>query len=142
MGRPRVVRSCVVVGDTEATEGLSEHVRDADLLVIEATFLERDAAMAIGLRSSHRGEGGRACGGRRRKATYPHAHLGTLRRRRNPGRGHENIRRARVAADSIASRSEEWVVALRPNGKAVRDYRVSCTGKVRHPFFKGIREDL
>ena len=37
----------VVVGDTETTGGLSEHVRDADLLVIEATFLERDAAMAL-----------------------------------------------------------------------------------------------
>jgi ribonuclease Z len=36
----------VVVGDTETTDGLSDHVRDADLLVIEATFLERDAAMA------------------------------------------------------------------------------------------------
>jgi ribonuclease Z len=36
----------VVVGDTETTDGLSEYVRDADLLVIEATFLERDAAMA------------------------------------------------------------------------------------------------
>ena len=35
-----------VVGDAETTDGLSEHVRDADLLVIEATFLERDAAMA------------------------------------------------------------------------------------------------
>jgi ribonuclease Z len=36
----------VVVGDTETTDGLSDHVRNADLLVIEATFLERDAAMA------------------------------------------------------------------------------------------------
>jgi ribonuclease Z len=36
----------VVVGDTETTDGLSGYVRDADLLVIEATFLERDAAMA------------------------------------------------------------------------------------------------
>jgi ribonuclease Z len=35
------------VGDTETTDGLAEHVRDADLLVIEATFLERDAAMAL-----------------------------------------------------------------------------------------------
>jgi ribonuclease Z len=37
----------VVVGDTETTDGLSERLRDADLLVIEATFLERDAAMAL-----------------------------------------------------------------------------------------------
>ena len=36
----------VVVGDTETTDGLSDQVRDADLLVIEATFLERDAEMA------------------------------------------------------------------------------------------------
>jgi ribonuclease Z len=36
----------VVIGDTEATEGLSKHVEDADLLVVEATFLQRDAAMA------------------------------------------------------------------------------------------------
>jgi ribonuclease Z len=39
-------KKLVVVGDTETTEGLSKYVRDADLLVIEATFLERDAAMA------------------------------------------------------------------------------------------------
>ena len=36
----------VVVGDTETTEGLEDHVRGADLLVIEATFLQRDAATA------------------------------------------------------------------------------------------------
>jgi ribonuclease Z len=36
----------VVVGDTETTEGLSDHVRAADLLVIEATFLRSDAEMA------------------------------------------------------------------------------------------------
>jgi ribonuclease Z len=35
------------VGDTETIGGLAEHVRDADLMVIEATFLERDAAMAL-----------------------------------------------------------------------------------------------
>jgi ribonuclease Z len=39
-------KKLVIVGDTETTEGLSDHVRDADLLVIEATFLDRDAAMA------------------------------------------------------------------------------------------------
>ncbi|WP_315838362.1 MBL fold metallo-hydrolase [Bradyrhizobium prioriisuperbiae] len=36
----------VVVGDIETTDGLADHVRDADLLVIEATFLQRDAAIA------------------------------------------------------------------------------------------------
>jgi ribonuclease Z len=40
-------RKLVIVGDTETTDGLTDHVRNADLLVIEATFLERDAAMAI-----------------------------------------------------------------------------------------------
>ena len=35
-----------MVGDTETTDGLSRHVADADLLVIEATFLDRDAATA------------------------------------------------------------------------------------------------
>jgi ribonuclease Z len=39
-------KKLVVVGDTETTEGLSQHVGDADLLVLEATFLERDSAMA------------------------------------------------------------------------------------------------
>ena len=34
------------MGDAETTEGLEEHVRDADALVIEATFLDRDAAIA------------------------------------------------------------------------------------------------
>ena len=36
----------MVIGDTEATEGLSEYIVDADLLVIEATFLDRDASTA------------------------------------------------------------------------------------------------
>ncbi|MBZ9870323.1 MBL fold metallo-hydrolase [Mesorhizobium sp. BR1-1-9] len=39
-------KKLVIIGDTESTDGLAEHVRGADLLVIEATFLERDAAMA------------------------------------------------------------------------------------------------
>jgi ribonuclease Z len=46
--RPPAHGTKFVVGrDTEATDGLAEHVRDADLLVIEATFLERDAATAL-----------------------------------------------------------------------------------------------
>jgi ribonuclease Z len=36
----------VVVGDAEETEALVEPVRGADALVIEATFLDRDAALA------------------------------------------------------------------------------------------------
>jgi ribonuclease Z len=36
----------IVIGDAETTEDLSGHVQDADLLVVEATFLQRDAAMA------------------------------------------------------------------------------------------------
>jgi ribonuclease Z len=47
LGPPARGTRLVVVGDTETTGGLSEHVRDANLLVIEATFLERDAAMAL-----------------------------------------------------------------------------------------------
>jgi ribonuclease Z len=39
-------RKLVVIGDTETTDGLSKHVGDADLLVVEATFLDRDAATA------------------------------------------------------------------------------------------------
>lgn len=39
-------RKLVVVGDVEATIGLEDAVRDADVLVIEATFLERDRATA------------------------------------------------------------------------------------------------
>jgi ribonuclease Z len=46
LGPPAQGTKLVVGGDTETTGGLSAHVRDADLLVIEATFLERDAAMA------------------------------------------------------------------------------------------------
>jgi ribonuclease Z len=47
LGPPAQGTKLVVVGDTETTDGLSEYIRDADLLVIEATFLERDAAMAL-----------------------------------------------------------------------------------------------
>lgn len=46
LGPPSGGRKLVVIGDTETTEGLSEHVAGADLLVIEATFLDRDAATA------------------------------------------------------------------------------------------------
>jgi ribonuclease Z len=34
------------VGDAETTEGLAGRVREADVLVVEATFLNRDAAIA------------------------------------------------------------------------------------------------
>jgi ribonuclease Z len=91
LGPPAQGTKLVVVGDTETTDGLSEYVRDADLLVIEATFLERDSAIGIGLRAPHRGKGGQACGGRRREATRPHAHLGPLYRRGDPGGGDKNI---------------------------------------------------
>ncbi|RWB19990.1 MAG: ribonuclease Z [Mesorhizobium sp.] len=46
LGPPQGGKKLVIIGDTESTDELSEHVRGADLLVIEATFLERDAAMA------------------------------------------------------------------------------------------------
>lgn len=46
LGPPQGQKKLVIVGDTETTEGLQEHVRDADVLVIEATFLQRDSAMA------------------------------------------------------------------------------------------------
>jgi ribonuclease Z len=46
LGPPTKRKKLVVVGDTETTEGLSRHVGDADVLVIEATFLDRDAEMA------------------------------------------------------------------------------------------------
>ncbi|MGY3551294.1 ribonuclease Z [Bradyrhizobium sp. USDA 4472] len=46
LGPPSGGRKLVVIGDIETTEGLSKHVTDADLLVIEATFLDRDAATA------------------------------------------------------------------------------------------------
>lgn len=46
LGPPSGGKKLVVIGDTETTDGLSRYVADADLLVIEATFLERDAATA------------------------------------------------------------------------------------------------
>jgi ribonuclease Z len=46
LGPPEGRKKLVIVGDTETTEGLAEHVREADVLVIEATFLERDASIA------------------------------------------------------------------------------------------------
>jgi ribonuclease Z len=47
LGPPEGCKKLVIVGDTETTDGLADRVRDSDLLVIEATFLERDAAMAL-----------------------------------------------------------------------------------------------
>ncbi len=46
LGPPSGGRKLVVIGDTETADGLSKHVADADMLVIEATFLDRDAATA------------------------------------------------------------------------------------------------
>ena len=46
LGPPSGGRRLVVIGDTETTDGLSKHVVGADLLVIEATFLDRDASTA------------------------------------------------------------------------------------------------
>jgi ribonuclease Z len=46
LGPPEGQKKLVIVGDTETTEGLAEHVHGADVLVMEATFLERDAAIA------------------------------------------------------------------------------------------------
>jgi ribonuclease Z len=45
-GSPVPGAALVVVGDTEETTSLIEPVRGADALVIEATFLERDAPLA------------------------------------------------------------------------------------------------
>jgi ribonuclease Z len=47
LGAASKSKKLVVVGDTETTEGLSELIRDADVLVVEATFLDRDSAMAL-----------------------------------------------------------------------------------------------
>jgi ribonuclease Z len=46
LGPPSGGRKLVVIGDTETTDGLSKFVVDADVLVIEATFLDRDAPTA------------------------------------------------------------------------------------------------
>lgn len=46
LGPPSGGRKLVVIGDTETTDRLSKHVAGADLLVIEATFLDRDASTA------------------------------------------------------------------------------------------------
>nr|WP_246788557.1 MBL fold metallo-hydrolase [Bradyrhizobium sp. CCBAU 53421] len=46
LGPPEGGTKLVVIGDAETTDGLAEHVRAADLLVMEATFLARDTAMA------------------------------------------------------------------------------------------------
>ncbi|MGX4772514.1 ribonuclease Z [Bradyrhizobium guangdongense] len=46
LGPPSGGKMLVVIGDAETTDGLSKHVADADLLVIEATFLDRDAPTA------------------------------------------------------------------------------------------------
>jgi ribonuclease Z len=43
LGPPEGSKKLVIVGDAETTERLGEQVRDADVLVIEATFLDRDA---------------------------------------------------------------------------------------------------
>ncbi|MCK1394135.1 ribonuclease Z [Bradyrhizobium sp. 1] len=46
LGPPGGGKKLVVIGDTETTDGLSKNTADADMLVIEATFLDRDAATA------------------------------------------------------------------------------------------------
>ena len=46
LGPPEGRKKLVIVGDTESTDGLAGNVHGADVLVIEATFLDRDAAIA------------------------------------------------------------------------------------------------
>ena len=46
LGPARSGASVAIVGDCEEAESLVEHVRDANALVIEATFLEADAELA------------------------------------------------------------------------------------------------
>ncbi|PJG55388.1 ribonuclease Z [Bradyrhizobium forestalis] len=46
LGPPSGGKKLVVIGDTETTDGLSQYVADADMMVIEATFLDRDAPTA------------------------------------------------------------------------------------------------
>jgi ribonuclease Z len=46
LGPPERGKKLVIIGDAETIEGLAEQVRDANVLVIEATFLERDAPIA------------------------------------------------------------------------------------------------
>jgi len=46
LGPPSGGSKLVVIGDTETTDGLSRYVAGADMLVIEATFLDRDAPTA------------------------------------------------------------------------------------------------
>jgi ribonuclease Z len=46
LGPPEGAKKLAIVGDSESIEGLAEHVRNTDVLVIEATFLDRDAAIA------------------------------------------------------------------------------------------------
>lgn len=46
LGEAKPGGSVAIVGDTESTEDLLPHVRGADLLVIEATFLDREADKA------------------------------------------------------------------------------------------------
>jgi ribonuclease Z len=46
LGPPEGSKKLVIVGDTETTDGLADRARGADALVIEATFLDRDAAIA------------------------------------------------------------------------------------------------
>src|SRR6201994_3483848 len=47
LGPPARGPKLVVISDAQTTEGLVEHAEGADLLVIEATFLERDTATAL-----------------------------------------------------------------------------------------------
>jgi ribonuclease Z len=46
LGPLEVGKKLVIVGDTETTQGLANFVRNADLLIIEATLLQRDSATA------------------------------------------------------------------------------------------------
>jgi ribonuclease Z len=46
LGPPRLGACLAHVGDAARTDGLAEFVREADMLVIEATYLEAEAEMA------------------------------------------------------------------------------------------------
>ena len=107
---PRRTKKLVIVGDTETTEGLADHVSDADLLVIEATFLQRDAATAR-LRTFD-GHGCRARGAGGVGSSSSRTSRAAIRMRTSWRRA-ASFANSRIAATSTASRSDDEVPLFR-----------------------------
>ena len=106
-------------GDTGPTHHVEVLARDADLLLAEATWQDRDDLLPFHM-SSPAGRGSRAGGGRREACAHPHLAVARSRDLEGPGcRGVPRPDRQRRRGHALRGR----FVTVRPDGRATDELR-------------------